>query len=293
MDKLSSLLPRLFKTPLLFFFGFLLLAGCGGPAVKQFPSPEQYDLTRPYKLNLPENLKEISGIEYYQKDTSLFAIVDEDGWLYKLYLKRNNLVQRWKFGKNHDYEDLQLIDSNFYVLSSNGDITRIQFFRAGDSLHIDNFKFPGNGHDEFESLYYDQPTKQLCLLCKDCKDDKKSEVSTWGFDPASGLYTLLPRKLDITAIAKLFDEDKIKFKASATAVHPITHELYVLSSVNKTLVIADTSGKVKSVYPLDPSLYKQPEGIAFTPQGDLLISNEVNLGEFATLLILKNKTLHK
>lgn len=293
MDTLRSLPPRLFKTPLLIFISTLLLAGCKGPDVKQFPSPEQYDLTQPYKISLPEHLKEISGIEYYQKDTSLFAIVDEDGWLYKLYLKRNNLIQRWKFGKNHDYEDLQLIDSNFYVLSSSGDITRIQFFRSGDSLHIDNFKFPGSGSNEFESLYYDKPTKLLCLLCKDCEDDKKGAVSTWGFDPVTGLYALLPRKLDVTAIAKLFGEDKIKFKASATAVHPITHELYILSSVNKALVIADTSGKVKSVYPLDPSLYKQPEGIAFTPRGDLLISNEVNLGEFATLLILKNKTLHK
>ena len=85
------------------------------------------------------------------------------------------------------------------------------------------------------------------------------------------------------------DKNKVELKASAVAVNPITNELYIISSVNKVLLITDKSGKLKKLYTLNPKIYKQPEGIAFTPAGDLIISNEVFLENHATLLILKNK----
>ncbi|MBV9987973.1 MAG: SdiA-regulated domain-containing protein [Chitinophagaceae bacterium] len=267
----------------------LLFASCGASGPKNYPSPPQYDLNHPYKISLPEELKEISGIEYYAKDTSIFAIADNDGWLFKLFLKNAGKPERWKFGKNHDYEDLQRVDSIFYVLSSSGDITSIRFYPRGDSMATNKFKFPAEGNNEFESMYYDSAGHCLNLLCKDCEADKKSAVSTWRFDLNTGTYTPSQLVLDVAPIAHALGAEKLKFKASATAIRPRTRELYILSSVNKALVIADTTGKVKAVYPLDPSIYKQPEGIAFTPAGDLLISNEVNLGEYATLLIFKNK----
>jgi uncharacterized protein YjiK len=40
------------------------------------------------------------------------------------------------------------------------------------------------------------------------------------------------------------------------------------------LVVADSSWKVKQVFNLDPSLYIQPEGIAFDKNNNLYISNE-------------------
>ena len=48
-------------------------------------------------------------------------------------------------------------------------------------------------------------------------------------------------------------------------------------------------GKIKASYKLDPKIYKQPEGITFTPNGDLIISNEFGETGTATLLLMKNK----
>jgi uncharacterized protein YjiK len=93
----------------------------------------------------------------------------------------------------------------------------------------------------------------------------------------------------VRSIAEKIGENKLHFKPSAAAVNPITNELYILASVNKLLVVADRNGKVKDVYPLDPVTFNQPEGITFTPWGDLLISNEKGEKDAATILIFKPK----
>jgi len=253
----------------------------------QFTSPPGYDLNKPVKVNLESQLNEISGIFYYPKDTGVFAISDATGSLYKIFPDKNAMVEKWKFGKNQDYEDLQLHDSIFYILSSSGNIVSIKFFTA-DSLQTEEYKFPQN-KVEFETLYFDSSLNKLILVCKDCKEDKKKVVSTFAFDIVNHNYSEGPYKIDADKIAAMLHEDKIKFKPSAAAINPLTHELYILSSVNKAIVVADKNGNVQKVYQLDPSVYKQPEGIAFTPKGDLLISNESAKDGEANILVIKLK----
>ena len=38
---------------------------------------------------------------------------------------------------------------------------------------------------EFETLYFDSSLNKLILVCKDCKEDNKKEVSTFAFDIAT------------------------------------------------------------------------------------------------------------
>jgi uncharacterized protein YjiK len=90
-------------------------------------------------------------------------------------------------------------------------------------------------------------------------------------------------------IAEKLGERKMKLKPSAAAINPVTDELYILSSIEHLLVVIDRKGTLKEMYQLDPALYKQAEGIAFTPQGDLLISNESHETGAGTILLIKNK----
>lgn len=266
-------------------FWLIFFVSCNSQT--NYKSPEGYDLNNPVKVFLETNLNEISGINYYPKDTGIFAISDATGNLYKIFPGRKMLVQKWRFGSNHDYEDLQLQDSIFYVLASSGDIMRIKFISA-NSLQTTKYNFPEK-KDEFETLYFDSSLNKLIMICKDCKDDKKKEVSTFTFDPITLKYSEGPYKIDADKIASLLRTDKIKFKPSAAAINPLTHQLFVLSSVNKCIAVMDKNGKVQSVYPLSSSVYKQPEGIAFTPKGDLLISNEYDNNGSANILIITFK----
>ena len=292
MTKNHQLICKpLISLSFIYISGLFILASCQSSTKEVYTTPKEYDLNHPYKMDMPSQLNEISGIIYYAKDTSIFAISDATGWLYKIFLKKNLALQKWKFEKNADYEDVQLIDSSFYILSSSGDIVRVKF-QSADSLQVHTFQFPEKGN-EFESMYYDTKTHSLTIICKDCEGDKKKIVSSWAFDLNNETYQLSAFAIDVAPIAKSFGVEKMHFKPSAAAINPLTNEIFIVSGVNKTLVITDSSGQVKEVYALNPSLYKQPEGLAFTPSGDLLISNEANENGYANILILKLKKASK
>ena len=69
-------------------------------------------------------------------------------------------------------------------------------------------------------------------------------------------------------------ESETSFQPSGIAIHPIDGEIYIISSVGKLLIILDRRGKVLEVKALDPKIFRQPEGICFSPAGDMFISSE-------------------
>jgi len=249
-----------------------------------YKSPDGYNLNKPFIIKLPVELDEISGLAFYPKDSSVFAIGDEFGWLYKIPLTSNKPLRKWKFSAEGDYEDLAMVDKVFYVLQSNGNITAFTFDDHNQIL-TQSEPFPTRGN-EFEILYYDPHLFKLTMMCKDCEADKKKALTVFYFN-------LLNKRFDdsssinVTAIANMIGEKKIKFKPSAAAINPVTDELYIISSVNKLLVVADRKGNPKQTYPIDAGLFKQPEGITFTPDGDMIISNESADRGVANLLFFK------
>jgi uncharacterized protein YjiK len=268
---------------------FFLLACNSSKKKLQFTNTSRYDLINPVIIKLPESLAEISGIAYYPKDTAVFAIEDEDGVLYKIDLNKKEAIKKWRFDKKRDFEDVVLHDSTFYILVSNGDIESVQFGK-NDSVITTKYKFPDASKktNEFETLYYDDSLQQLVLICKSCEEDEKNTVTAWGFNISTQVYTPSVYTIDVQPIAEKTGAEKLKLKPSAAAINPITNELYILSSIDHLIVITDVKGKFKELHQLDPVIYKQAEGIAFTPSGDMIISNESHQTGVATILVIKN-----
>lgn len=277
------------KFKILIFLSAIAIAACKQQPKKAFPTIPGYDLNAPIVIKLKSELDEISGVYYYPKDTSVFAINDEAGLLYKIYIRNKIQMDKWKFDKSGDFEDLSLVDSTFYVLHSDGDIVYFKVL-SKDSVVADKTKFFQKEKNEFEIMYHDEESNNLVLICKDCKTDNNNSVTAYAFDPVTKEFAKTPFfTIDATDITTKLQGDKNRFKPSAAAINPVTKELYIVSSVNKALVIASRTGKVKSVTPLDPVLFKQPEGLTFTPTGDLIISNEFADVDASTILIFKVK----
>jgi DNA-binding beta-propeller fold protein YncE len=60
---------------------------------------------------------------------------------------------------------------------------------------------------------------------------------------------------------------------SAIAINPRTGELFITDGPGSRLLILANSGDIKQVHNLGKD-FAQPEGITFSPAGDMFISNE-------------------
>jgi hypothetical protein len=276
----------------LLIFTSMLLTACGqdqqkGMAVFSGPNRFRYNLQAPEVIILPATLNEISGIAY-AKDDHIFAVDDEQGTLFRLKLQQEPAVEQWQFGKKNDYEELVLTDDLFYLLSSSGTI--VYFPNTLPVTAMKESKLPLKGRNEFEILFKDPAASRLLMMCKSCKNDKNGNVSVYAFDLAAKAFGDRPAAtLKVKEIEDLLQENVGQFKPSGANVHPLTGEIYIVSSINQLLVITDGDFKVKEVHKLDPGIFKQPEGLCFTPSGDLLISNEAAGQGSATVLFFRKQ----
>jgi uncharacterized protein YjiK len=242
-----------------------------------------YDFSLPdEKFSLGDHLHEISGMAYIPGTNYILAENDEKGDIFTIDFKnKQDRVNKIKFGGKGDYEDIVYTDSAVYMLVSSGSIVKVP---KDSTRATTEFDFEKGGKNEFETLYLDEESHSLIMLCKECSHEKDEIRVAYRFDLATELFSAEPAyTIHISEIQKKLGDDKAEFKPSAAGINPVTKKLFIVASVGKVLVIADKSGKVEQVFRLDPAMYNQPEGMTFAPNGDLYISNEGGEG-IATIL---------
>lgn len=262
---------------------------CAQSQQKKYTSPKGYDLTKPTKYKMPDDLLEISGIAFIQGNPDVFyAIQDEEGKLFYGNLG-DTRVEHTKYGKHGDYEDVAICGNTVIVLKSNGKLYTFPLgeIKEQELTHVQELTDilpPG----EYESMYADEAAKKLYVLCKNCETEKTTKSST-GY-----IFNILPNrtvqaagnfKIEVKQITDLIKDNKIKFRPSAMAKNPLTKEWYIVSAVNNLLVVTNAAFKVTAVYPLEHKTFLQPEGLAFDNKGNMYISNEGD--EFSRGSVLK------
>lgn len=256
---------------------FLILVTTACKSQRESTSnPNGYDLKMPEKFSLPESLLEVSGIAFRDVNhDTIFAIQDEDGSLFKLGWK-DSKQQNISFAPSGDYEDLAIMGNQVFILKSNGNIYSFSLANAtGKSAsnvkEVKKLLPPG----EYEGMFYDSLTNNLIVLCKECKADKKSKSLTgYTLKQEAGMLTR-SGQFNIDYQSKAGDKTiKGMLKPSALARHPLTKQWYIISSVNKILLITDDEWVIQETHPLRSKNFNQPEGIAFDKRGNLYISNE-------------------
>ena len=250
--------------------------------------PAGYDLARPEILKMPSGLNEISGIAFNAGNAdTLYAVQDEEGKLF--YLPANTRdVQHKKFGKKGDYEDIAICNGSIVILRSDGVLFSFPLNATGGDQISDVQQTAGLlPAGEYEAIYADAATSLLYVLCKDCSaDNANKSISGYILQmmPGNGIELKSNFQVNTKDIAAKLNEKKISFRPSALAKFKRNNEWYIVSSANKLLVITNDKWEIKEVYPLDPALFPQPEGIAFDKDDNLYISNERAAANSATVL---------
>lgn len=221
------------------------------------------------KWNLPERLKEISGLQYL--DPERFACVqDEEGVVFIYNIKNNSIEKEISFAGAGDYEGLTVAGNSAYVVRSDGHLFEIHNWL--NKPEIKQHKTSLTADHNVEGLHFDAKQNRLLLAIKDEEPGKKDYKGVYAFD-------LNDNRFDSNPVYKLSTgsegsgKKKKGIKPSDIARHPSTNELYVLDGPASKLLVVDESGNIKQTYNLG-NAFEQPEGISFNDQGDLFISNE-------------------
>jgi hypothetical protein len=295
------MLPRF---PLLLSVLVLLAINCSfsGPPLKL----KGYALDRPDKiLVLPDTLREISGLTIL--DSATFACIqDENGILFIVDFINNRIRSQHTFAPDGDYEGIAKVKESIYVLRSDGMLFEIT--EPGSACSKTRSYYTNIPAVNNEGLCYDEINNRLLIGCKS-KPGKgpeyKDQRVIYAFDPDTKQVSKEPVfRFSVENIIRFAAASKVTlplkkkgknlepvlhFSTSEIAIHPITKELFLLSSADHMLFVFDPLGQILHIEKLDPVVFNKPEGITFSARGDMLITNE---GQYKKPTLLRFNLKH-
>jgi len=242
---------------------------------------ENYTVIR--KWEMPEELDEISGITWVGK-SRLACVQDEEGIIFIYDLASNAVEKTVNFSKSGDYEGIAVVDSTAFVLRSDGELFEIVNFQS-DTFEVKTHSTPFSGKNNMESLTVDKKNNRLLLMPKD-KDLKSTNfIGIYAFN-------LETKQLDSNPVTIVKHNDPIfnsknqdddtepinAINAADIAINPADGNFYILEGKNPQLLIIDPTGKTIKLHNLVQKTFNQPEGIIFSPEGTMYISNEGKKG---------------
>lgn len=285
-------------TKFFFLTGLLLYGFCGCGTGNAKPSHQSsantdddksfvvYNLSRPSQVwNLPASLKEVSGIAWVDENHWLL-IEDLHPDLYLVRFEKEVIVEKTipflkQRDEKFDFEDVAVAGNTAYALWSHGVIYKIDNWNSQPVVRT--WATGLTKKNNIEGLCFDPLSAGLLIACKNKSGDqeeKKSTRAVYGFDLSSGKLNNEPFLLIHKKDFKEKENEVSNFYPSAIAVHPQTHDLYILSSKEtKAMAVYNHEGMFKSVQIIDREIMTQPEGICFSTNGDLYISTEGKHGE--------------
>ncbi|SCX98662.1 Uncharacterized protein YjiK [Nonlabens sp. Hel1_33_55] len=244
------------------------------------------------KWEMPGYLKEISGIAWLP-DGTMACVQDEEGEIFIYDLKSEKIVQNIHFADNGDYEGIAVNKGTAYVMRSDGKIFEVERFRESGNSKTLTYQTEFSSKNNMETLAMSSDGNYLITAPKD-----RDRV-----DEFKGMYkiNLDSRKIDAQPMVKINMEDDAfvdylekkvykTFSPSDAAVNPVTGEFYILEGIDPKLVILKKDGTIKKVIELDDNEFKQPEGITFSKDGKLYISNESSKKTKANILQVELST---
>lgn len=269
------------------YIALIACAACAQKKDPSFTSPSHYNLNEPQQMEFPPELEEVSGITFVNGDSNrLLAQQDEQGHVY--YLKAGDKSTKYvKFAGKGDYEDIAVSNDRIVLLRSDGSFFSFplqELYEAEIDAMVSEKILPKG---EYESLAASITNSRLYVLCKQCSVDKKTSQTTGYILKLESGGQIIKEgsfSIDNEEISKYVKLKGKAFRPSALTRNEKTNEWYIVSSINKLLLIADHDWKVKEAHLLNPKLFNQPEGIAFDKDNNLYISNEAGDSGRATLL---------
>ncbi len=272
-------------------FGLIMLStACGSQNPKSTLNAYFTDSQNSESLKLPHKLTEISGMAC-AVDGRIFVHNDEKGILYQIDYKTGKIKKSFDLGKKvlkEDFEGIAIVGDLFYMVSSSGNIFEFKEGEDDDHVKFKKYKTHLSTDNDVEGLCFDPKTNSLLLACKGSPGKKyKGNRAVYEFSLAEKELYKKPRFL--LPIKKILNDDEFSFVSklsefflltdntfapSAIEYNPVTDTFYILAFKGMMIVELSREGNIVDKIKLDSKKHNQPEGLTFTLEHDLLISDE-------------------
>ena len=265
-------------TIILVFLGLVFFSSFSRPCLYSNPNEKDNNkhrekITIITKWQMPNCLNEISGICWVDQER-IACVQDKQGIIFIYNIPSAKIENQIQFADSGDFEAITKTDDTYYVMRSDGYI-----FEICTSLKTSvakQYHISISETNDIEGLFYDGTKKSFLIVNRLPDPQAQTKKSIYSFDLSTKKLIDKPvYEIDISSILIENDEKKKEvFLASDIAIHPITSDIYLTDGIHSCILIIDITGKIKSFIKLDKNHFPKPEGITFSPEGDIFISSE-------------------
>lgn len=255
---------------------------------------EQETYTIIKKWNMPKELDEISGISWISKN-KIACVQDERGVIFIYNLEKKIIEQKVTFSKSGDYEALAIIDSTAYIMKSDGKIFEVLKY-LNPNFKTKQYQTPFSEKNNIESLVADTLNNRLLFTVKDKDPNSDTYKGVYAFNLETKKTEAQPIfKISLTdaTFGQSNNKDKAgeenNFYPSEIGINPRNGNIYVLDGKKYKLLILSSLGEVVKLHNLNKKEFPQAEGITFSDEGTIFISNEGKKGTATILQVSFNE----
>ena len=276
-----------------FYILFMLFASVH---VCDYSTIDEDSLLKKYNLNsvdnkiieLPKKLQEVSGIAFLDEN-HLLIHNDEKGVVYKINILNGEVVSEFSIGNKEiekDFEGIAVANDSAYLVTSSGNLFKFSLYDGKEEIKYEKISTPLSSRNNVEGLCYDENTNSLLLACKDDPGKGyKNRKSIYEFSLTNMKFSDKPRFL--ISLKKLKNNFNIKnFSPSGIDINPINVNIFLISANHEEIIELDSKGKILCAEELNKKKHKQPEGISFLLNGELIIADEAG-GQKAKLTFIR------
>lgn len=243
---------------------------------EQIPSGEPGNFVQ---WALPDKLREISGLAL-TSDERLLAITDEEAIVYEIDYRNGSLVKAFALGEptiRGDFEGVAVLDGRVWLMTSDGKLYSAEEGADGERVAYEKTNTDLGDQCELEGLAANSQAGRLLLVCKESRKKKKGlRIFEWLVAGGKN-QDVVEIALDDDAMSDSIDTKRVN--PSGITIDPSTGNRIVVAARQQVVFELSSDGRlIDVIMRLDAERHRQPEGIAITPDGRLLIADEADKG---------------
>jgi len=231
-------------------------------------------ISRSWKL--PSVLRNISAIDFLSPD-KMACLQDEVGSIFILNLDSGAIEKEYPFGPPGNYKGLVIINSDAYVACADGRIIEIRNY-SSEKREVIEYGSHLTIEEEVNGLCYDRRNKRLLVTIKGTEDGNQLYKGIYSFQlPYKRMLAKPAIKIDLRSrVFRNLQPRNVQtvFQPSDLDINPVSGLLYIVDGTRVQLLRMKMNENIKDLTELDKDKFIQPEGITFTPSGELFIAGK-------------------